>query len=221
MQKIKKYILFTLIALFLLCIAFFALILFTGSDITIGRYLLSDSGDHLVADQTAPTVMHTKNDFMFRNLTPGDKILVVHGMTHTTYPGETGAYFCIKLADGKITDVPSKILLELYDMGWIGENEENFPYKFRKASYQALSASMTVIMPDTWDYEYVSAASVGEPHGIAFWPKAVSEGRIELLCYPYGYYNTNSPELKTRGIELLSNTINYMCFKFLNSAMVT
>lgn len=146
--------------------------------------------------------MHTNHEFMFRNLTSGDKILVVHGPTLTSYPGSTGIYFCIKLTDGDITDVPSKILLELYDMGWIGENEDNFPYKFRRANYQASSASMTVIMPDTWEYEYVSANSIGEPYGIAFWPKAASEGRIELLCYPYGYDNTNSPELKTRGIEL-------------------
>ena len=187
-NKIKKYALITVLTIFLLSIIMFLLIFFTGSSITIGRYIQSDSGEHLVADKTAPTVMHTDHDFMFRNLTSGDKIFVIHGPENLSYPGNTGVYFCIKIANGEISDITPKILLELYDLGWIGESESNFPYKFRRANYQDGLASMTLTLFDTWEYEYVSAKSMEEPYGIAFWPKDVTEGRIELLCYPDGYH---------------------------------
>ena len=131
-KPLKKILLITLISLFLFIIGLFLIIVFTGSSITIGRYIQSDTGEHLVTDKTAPTVIHSKHDFMFRNLSSGDKILVIHGLTNLSYPGSTDAYFCMKLSDGEITDVPAKILLELYDLGWISKSESNFPHKFNK-----------------------------------------------------------------------------------------
>lgn len=200
--KLKKIILTLLIIITILFIALFIFVFFTGSSITIGHYIQSDSGEHLMADKTAPTVMHTDHDFMFRNLTSGDKILVIHGPENLSYPGSTGVYFCLKISNGELSDIPSKILLELYDLGWIGGNESNFPYKFQRANYQDGLASMTLTLFDTWEYEYVSAKSMEEPYGIAFWPKDVTEGRIELLCYPNGYHVKCGTGLQTDQIEL-------------------
>ena len=187
-KQFKKIILITLISLFLFIIGLFLIIVFTGSSITIGRYIQSDTGEHLVADKIASTVMHSDHDFMFRNLSSGDKILVIHGLTNLSYPGSTDAYFCMKLSDGEITDVPAKILLELYDLGWVGKSESNFPYKFKKASFQSGFVSMNLTLLDTWEYEYKFAETIEDPYGIAFWPKDVTEGRLELLCYPNAYH---------------------------------
>ncbi len=187
-KSIKKLLLLFFTVIFLLFISLFCLVLFSGSSITIGRYIQSDKGEHLVADKTAPTVMHSDHDFMFRNLSSGDKILVIHGLTNLSYPGSTDAYFCMKLSDGEITDVPAKILFELYDLGWVGKSESNFPYKFKKASFQSGFVSMNLTLLDTWEYEYKFAETIEDPYGIAFWPKDVTEGRLELLCYPNAYH---------------------------------
>ena len=201
-KQLKKNILIALISLFLFIIGLFLIIVFTGSSVTIGRYIQSDKGEHLVTDKTAPTVMHSDHDFMFRNLSSGDKILVIHGLTNLSYPGSTDAYFCMKLSDGEITDVSAKILLELYDLGWVGKDNSNFPYEFKKASYQERLASMSLTLLDTWDYEYVTANSIEEPYGIVFWPKDASEGHIELLCYPGGYQTKCGNDLQITETEL-------------------
>lgn len=201
-KSYKKILLILLVTIFFTSILLLCFILFTGSSITFGHYIQADNGEHLIADKTAPTVMHSKHDFMFRGLTSGDKILLVHGPTEASYPGSTGAYFCIKLSNGEITDVTSKILLELYDLGWVGKDKSNFPYEFKKASYQERLASMSLTLLDTWDYEYITANSIEEPYGIVFWPKDASEGHIELLCYPGGYQTKCGNDLQTTETEL-------------------
>ena len=79
----------------------------------------------LVVDENSPIRMSdrsnkTEKGELFRGITTGDKILVVHtAAIEESYPAHTGAYLVIKLSDGSREDIPDKVIENLTAMGWL------------------------------------------------------------------------------------------------------
>ena len=85
-----------------------------------GRYVASSNGSHIVIINNSPIVMsnHTGSQDVFLKLQTGDEIFIVNGLILTTYPGQTGVYFCMHLNDGTESDISADILNRLREMGW-------------------------------------------------------------------------------------------------------
>ena len=95
---------------------------------SVGRCLVADNGSYMFIDGNSPIVMSTRRDKkrMFAGLETGDKILLLHDGIQETYPGGTGAYWCMKLEDGTQADIPEQVMEELAELGWtIVANEAN------------------------------------------------------------------------------------------------
>ena len=93
--------------------------------ISTGTCIAADNGEYLVVLGQSPVVMHqhTGKKTVFSGLNTGDKILILHDGIDTSYPGQTGLYFLLKLSDGEESDVPEKIMDELQELGWLHQTD--------------------------------------------------------------------------------------------------
>ncbi|MBR5234445.1 MAG: hypothetical protein IKW03_09570 [Clostridia bacterium] len=91
-----------------------------GYSPSVGLFLRTDNGDMIILDNS-PIVMsaRTGNDDMFAEYKSGDKIFVIHDGIQESYPGGTGVYFSIKLADGLESDIPEDVITQLIGLGWL------------------------------------------------------------------------------------------------------
>ncbi len=100
-----------------------------GLTISLVRCIITRQGCMMVQDN-APVIMHNRSwqQELFEDLSTGDKILVVHdALIAESYPGQTTAYFCIKLQKGSGADVPAEVVTALEELGYIIEyNYEEF-----------------------------------------------------------------------------------------------
>lgn len=89
---------------------------------SIGRCLETKNG-HMLIDGNSPISMkdRTKAQDLFAGLSSGDKILVIHGLIMESYPGQTHAYYCLRLEAGSLADIPQDVLERLREMGWLEE----------------------------------------------------------------------------------------------------
>ena len=97
-------------------------------DFSVSRCLVADNGSYMFIDGNSPIVMSNRKDKegMFASLKTGDKILLLHDSIAESYPGRTGAYWCMKLEDGTQADIPEQVMKELAELGWtIVGNEAN------------------------------------------------------------------------------------------------
>lgn len=96
---------------------------------SVGRCLVADNGSYMFIDGNSPIVMSTRRDKkrMFAGLETGDKILLLHDGIQETYPGGTGAYWCMKLEDGTQADIPEQVIEELAELGWTVVGNEKAP----------------------------------------------------------------------------------------------
>ena len=97
-------------------------------DFSVGRCLVAENGSYMFIDGNSPIVMSNRKDKegMFAGLETGDKILLLHDGIAESYPGGTGAYWCMKLEDGTQADIPEQVTKELAELGWtIVANEAN------------------------------------------------------------------------------------------------
>ncbi len=103
----------------------FGVMLHQGRGLTIGRCLLAENGSYMLIDENSPIVMSDRSSDkdMFFGLSTGDKILVVHDGIAESYPGQTGAYFCLRLSKGDISDIPEEVITSLKDLGWIDDED--------------------------------------------------------------------------------------------------
>ena len=86
---------------------------------TTARCIVTDKGSYLFVDDGGPVCMNdVKDQNVFEGLKMGDKIFVVHDGIAETYPAQTGVYFCMKLEDGSVDDIPQKHIQELMELGW-------------------------------------------------------------------------------------------------------
>lgn len=94
----------------------------TGKSVLIGRYLQAKDGSHLMIDQTgSPIILQApdRNPHMFDALEDGDRMLVVCGGILASYPGRSGAYWCLRLGGGSMDDLPQDTLSQLTQLGWL------------------------------------------------------------------------------------------------------
>lgn len=91
-----------------------------------GRCIVTRSGSYLILLDDAPVVMSNRsgNEAAFSGLQTGDEILILHDGIQETYPGGTGVYYCKKLENGGIGDIPEEILESLSPMGWIAVDDD-------------------------------------------------------------------------------------------------
>ncbi len=86
-----------------------------------GLYLKCDNGSSMIiASGVGPCVMRANdNSVSFAGLTDGDKIRIEVFLIEETYPAGATVYRIEKLSDGERSDIPSDIMKELSEMGWI------------------------------------------------------------------------------------------------------
>ena len=90
--------------------------------LSLGRYLQGNSGSHILVRQDGtPIVMRdcSRDDALFAGLSDGDRVLVLHDAVLESYPGRSGAYFCLRLGDGAHSDLPADTLEQLTQLGWL------------------------------------------------------------------------------------------------------
>lgn len=104
----------------IVCVVAIGVFVLAGKNISpsVGQYLRADNSDMIILDNS-PIVMSTRNDNMFGKYENGDKILVFHDGINESYPGSTGVYLSVKLADGHISHISETVLRQLYELGWI------------------------------------------------------------------------------------------------------
>ena len=96
----------------------------TGKSMFTGRYLQARDGSHMVIDTNGSPVILTapaRSPQMFDDLEDGDRVLVVCGGILTSYPGRSGAYWCVRLGGGSLQDLPSGTIDQLTQLGWLSE----------------------------------------------------------------------------------------------------
>lgn len=118
---ILSTILAILLLLFAICFVGFGIASFNGYSISEGRVLITDTGSYMIIMDNSPIEMsnQSKNEEIFKGLTSGDKILIVHDGIEESYPGGTGVYFCKKLYDGEYKDLPEQVIVSLIELGYI------------------------------------------------------------------------------------------------------
>lgn len=94
----------------------------TGKSVFVGRYLQARDGSHMAIDSTgSPVILEAPDSFprMFDPLEDGDRVLVVCGGINTSYPGRSGAYWCLRLGGGSMEDLPKDTINQLTQLGWL------------------------------------------------------------------------------------------------------
>ena len=87
---------------------------------SVGR-CLETKGGYMLIDGNSPISMadRSKDQDLFEGLSSGDRILVIHGLIMDTYPGQTSAYYCLRLEEGDLEDISRDVLDSLQEMGWL------------------------------------------------------------------------------------------------------
>ena len=120
-QKRKWMILLCVMGgLLLICAGLLWYMVSHSLDFSVGRCLVADNGSYMFIDGNSPIVMSNSKDKegLFSDLETGDKILLLHDGIAESYPGRTGAYWCMKLEDGTQADIPEQVMEELLELGW-------------------------------------------------------------------------------------------------------
>ena len=110
-----------LLLLFAICFVVFGIASFKGYGVMEGKVLVTNTGYMIIDDDNSPITMsnQSENEEIFKGLTSGDKILIVHDGVQESYPGGTGVYYCKKLADGEYKDLPEQVIVSLIELGYI------------------------------------------------------------------------------------------------------
>ena len=212
-MKNKKWILPTCIVLGViisLAVSFFAFLVFMNSrgyGISVGRALYAKDGScMLVVDENSPIRMSdrsnkTEKGELFRGITTGDKILVVHTGIEESYPAHTGAYFVVKLSDGSREDIPDKVIENLTAMGWLSHlysDEFSFSLTFGiggESSYDSKSGRLVKTTnaknPSKFVTEYYMSEENFDTVLNMIWA-------MDISAYPNEYDPINPPDAKEK-----------------------
>ncbi|MBQ8765791.1 MAG: hypothetical protein IJZ16_03215 [Clostridia bacterium] len=156
MKKHKKIftLLFSIVAILILLTSFvvagFGIMTTKGYGITEGRCLITATGSYMLIDENnSPIVMSNQSEKdLFADLSSGDEILVLHDGIQESYPAGTGAYYCIKLNDGKPEDIPTSLIENLTEMGWLKKDVKGTRVECVGENYK-----ISLTIPDGWEYE--------------------------------------------------------------------
>lgn len=132
-------------------------------EISTARFLKADNGSAMMIAYNSPTVMSSKTDRnIFKNLNTGDKILVIHGPTAESYPGQTKVYAVFKLQKGSVADISQTIIDSLIDLGWLNENPlDDFSFEltwncYGVSSYDSATGKLIKTTDSTHPDDYIT-----------------------------------------------------------------
>lgn len=116
----KNRLVITTILIFTLVLIGLFLILKPDQPESIGRYMRTSAGSHLIFLDNALIIMsnHSESENLFDGLNTGDEIKISHGDIQESYPGGTGAYSCKLVSKGSIDDIPKDMIESLSSMGY-------------------------------------------------------------------------------------------------------
>ena len=145
-------------------------------DFTVGRCLVAENGSYMFIDGNSPIVMSNRKDKerLFSDLETGDKILLLHDGIAESYPGRTGAYWCMKLEDGTQADIPEQVMEELAELGWTIVGNEADP-----------EAGVPEPEAYAFDAQYIRTDGYSDDRSYPY--HAVISSRAELEAYYEAY----------------------------------
>ncbi len=93
----------------------------------LGTYVRTNNGRHMVVfDTIGPVIVSTKDKpDRFNGMETGDRVLVICGFLHETYPAQSDAKFVMRLGKGDLEEIPQKYREELKELGWLAENTDS------------------------------------------------------------------------------------------------
>jgi len=120
-KKAKIITAVSAVTVVLVCLGLFIFRPWEDRQIMTGRFLRASDGTPILISEGGPTVISSVygNEDMFDKYSDGDKITAQCTYTLTTYPGQTGVYFCIRTEKGELSDLPDEHILQLREMDWI------------------------------------------------------------------------------------------------------
>ena len=158
-------------------------------DFSVGHCLVAENGSYMFIDGNSPIVMSNRKDKegMFAGLETGDKILLLHDGIAESYPGRTGAYWCMKLEDGTQADIPEQVMEELSELGWTTVGNEDGALNERAPAVSGLIGISRT--PATHAYQ--------DLWGVKLTAKNITPSGLTIVCEqqdgePTGELNTGS-----------------------------
>lgn len=145
-----------------------------GYTYVIGRYIPASNHQHMIISKYGskdgkyiPDYMTCDNNKLYHNLTVGDKILIIipNGIRNDILPGNVYVYYGIKLSDGTINDIPSKMIRYV----------DNTEYQTVSISNDLINISFKI--PEKWSY-----APLPANQGISIFPTYERKGSVDLYC---------------------------------------
>lgn len=118
-MKKNRFVITTILIVTLILIGLF-LILKPDQPESIGRYIRTSAGSHMILLENSPIIMsnHSESENLFDGLNTGDEIKISHGDIQESYPGGTGVYSCKLVSKGSIDDIPKDMIESLSSMGY-------------------------------------------------------------------------------------------------------
>ena len=173
--------------LLLICVGLHWYMVSHSMDFSVGRCLVADNGSYMFIDGNSPIVMSNRKDKegMFAGLETGDKILLLHDGIAESYPGGTGAYWCMKLEDGTQADIPEQIMEELAELGWTIVGNEADP-----------NAGASEPEAYAFDAQYIRTDGYSDDRSYPY--HIVISSRAELEAYYKAYKDTYNLERREK-----------------------
>ena len=105
-------------AIVALALIMFAVVLFSGNQITVARCIVTENGSLYMVYDDRPIHLNYDKDTDYEI---GDKLLIIHQSVFAeSYPEQTRAYFIMKLSSGSTEDIPQSAIDVLIETGNYG-----------------------------------------------------------------------------------------------------
>lgn len=122
-KNTKKVLIFATLSVLLLAFAVVLAVNMSGKCFTKGRCVVSDAGSVLwINENGSPIQLLNRSDDggMFDDISTGDEIYFLRDVgIMESYPGRVGVYYLKKLSDGGEDSIPSDVLEDLRELGWL------------------------------------------------------------------------------------------------------
>ncbi len=117
----KKAVIISASIVMILILGFFTVTALSSMTVLDGYSLSCDNGSYMIIEESGSPIRYSFDNAIgtnVKNLTDGDRILVISDLINESYPGSTSAYFIMKLSDGDISDISDDTLRSLSELGW-------------------------------------------------------------------------------------------------------
>lgn len=105
-------------AILALAIILFAVVIFSGNQLTVARCIVTENGSLYMVYDDRPVHLNYTGD---KGYETGDKLLIIHHSAFAeSYPEQTRAKFIMKIDSGSVEDIPQKALNVLIETGNYG-----------------------------------------------------------------------------------------------------